>query len=191
MTKAGSPVFASVMGRLNWLVLSLVGRSDTSPMRTNSPKRATRPFVRGAARSRRGVHETHRCRAGEFEALLEAGGVTIETLVGLEGLASVLAAPSLRETAADRSAHERAGVQALVDELRTDRTVVEVRTISEPYREAARAAQKDSLAAAVRGTARRLTAPTARSYLSVRERLSRMCPTHPNCLCARGGSQIG
>ncbi|EMA14165.1 class I SAM-dependent methyltransferase [Haloarcula marismortui] len=127
VTKAGGPVFASVMGRLNWLVLSLVGRSDHLVHADELAETGDydRSFVAQLGHDA-AFTETHFFRADEFEALLEVGGVTVETLVGLEGLASVLAAPSLRETAAGLSAHEQAGVQALVDELRTDRTVVDM-----------------------------------------------------------------
>lgn len=127
MTKAERPVFVSVMGRLNWLVLSLVGRSEHLAHADELAETGDydRSFVAQLSDDA-AFTETHFFRVDEFEALLEAGGVTIETLVGLEGPASVLAAPSLRETAADLSVNERAGVQALVDELRTDRTVVDM-----------------------------------------------------------------
>jgi SAM-dependent methyltransferase len=127
VTKTESPVFASVMGRLNWLVLSLVGGSDHL---VNAAELAEtgdydRPFVAQLGHDA-AFTETHFFRADEFEALLEAGGVTVETLVGLEGLASVLAAAPLRGTADKLSARERAGIRALVDELRADRTVVDM-----------------------------------------------------------------
>ncbi|KAA9399227.1 class I SAM-dependent methyltransferase [Haloarcula sp. CBA1130] len=127
VTKAGGPVFASVMGRLNWLVLSLVGESEHL---TNASELAQTgdydsQFVAQSGHDA-AFTETHFFRAAEFEALLEAGGLTIETLVGLEGLASVLAAAPLRQTADELSADERAGVRALVDELREDRTAVDM-----------------------------------------------------------------
>ncbi|WP_336329619.1 class I SAM-dependent methyltransferase [Haloarcula sp. CGMCC 1.2071] len=127
VTKAGSPVFASVMGRLNWLVLSLVGESEHLVHAAELAETGDydRPFVAQLGHDA-AFTETHFFRADEFEALLEAGGVTVETLVGLEGLASVLAAAPLRGTADELSAHQRAGVRALVDELRTDRTAVDM-----------------------------------------------------------------
>lgn len=115
------------MGRLNWLVLSLVGESEHLVHAAELAETGDydRPFVAQLGHDA-AFTETHFFRADEFEALLEAGGVTVETLVGLEGLASVLAAAPLRGTADELSAHQRAGVQALVDELRTDRTAVDM-----------------------------------------------------------------
>nr|WP_206043492.1 class I SAM-dependent methyltransferase [Haloarcula rubripromontorii] len=127
VTKAGGPVFASVMGRLNWLVLSLVRGSDhlVDAAELAETGDYDRSFVAQLGHDA-AFTETHFFRADEFEALLEAGGATVETLVGLEGLASVLAAAPLRGTADELSAHQRAGVRALVDELRTDRTVADM-----------------------------------------------------------------
>ncbi|KOX95240.1 hypothetical protein AMS69_05165 [Haloarcula rubripromontorii] len=127
VTKSGGPVFASVMGRLNWLVLSLVRGSDhlVDAAELAETGDYDRSFVAQLGHDA-AFTETHFFRADEFEALLEAGGATVETLVGLEGLASVLAAAPLRGTADELSAHQRAGVRALVDELRTDRTVADM-----------------------------------------------------------------
>ncbi|WP_459193301.1 hypothetical protein [Halosimplex sp. J119] len=47
-------------------------------------------------------------------------------LVGLEGLASVLSAGPLREETDDLSECQLAGIRALVDELRDDRTVADM-----------------------------------------------------------------
>ena len=70
--------------------------------------------------------ETHFFRAGEFERVLEAAGLAVEWLVGLEGLASVYTADPLRETADGLDEDERVGVRSLIDHLRDDRTVADV-----------------------------------------------------------------
>jgi hypothetical protein len=82
--------------------------------------------VGGDARREEGLRQAGVDRADEFEDLLSEGGLTVEELVGLEGLASVLSAGPLRERAEDLSDDQRAGVRALVDELRGDRSVVDL-----------------------------------------------------------------
>ena len=67
----------------------------------------------------------NRLGVDEFEKLLEQGGLTIEKLVGLEGLASVFAAGPLHDRADDLSDEQRASVRTPVDELREDRSVVD------------------------------------------------------------------
>jgi len=127
VTADGGPVFASVMGRLNWLVLSLVdGREHLTRAdelaETGDYDRAfvdrldyDSPFT-----------ETHFFRADEFETLLAEAGLDVERLVGLEGLASVLSAGPLREAAEELSEDQTAGVRRLVDDLRDDRTVADM-----------------------------------------------------------------
>jgi hypothetical protein len=67
----------------------------------------------------------NRLGVDEFEELLERSGLTVERLVGLEGLASAFAAGPLRDRADDLSDEQRASVRTLVDELREDRSVVD------------------------------------------------------------------
>lgn len=127
VTEPGGPVFASVMGRLNWLVLYLV---SGTPHLTHADELAEtgdydREFVDRLDYDS-AFTETHFFRADEFEELLSESGLAVEELVGLEGLASVLSAGPLRERAEALSDDQRAGVRALVDELRGDRSVVDL-----------------------------------------------------------------
>jgi len=127
VTEPGNPVFASVMGRLNLLVLYLV--SGTSHLARADELAEAADYDRSFV-DRLGYDsaftETHFFRADEFEELLSESGLAVEELVGLEGLASVLSAGPLRERAEDLSDDQRAGVRALVDELRGDRSVVDL-----------------------------------------------------------------
>ncbi|MFB6151564.1 MAG: methyltransferase domain-containing protein [Haloarculaceae archaeon] len=126
VTASGGPVFASVMGRLNLLVLLLVDGKHLSALdllaRTGD---YDADFVERLDHDSM-FTETHFFRADEFEALLAGAGLTVEELVGLEGLASVFTAGRLRERAEGLSDGERDGVRALVEELRDDRATADV-----------------------------------------------------------------
>lgn len=127
VTGSGRPVFASVMGRLNWLVLYLV--TGTEHLVHADELAATGDYDQSFVDRldyESAFTETHFFRADEFEELLSESGLTVGNLVGLEGVASVLAAGPLRERAEDLSDDQRAGVRALVDELREDRSVVDL-----------------------------------------------------------------
>lgn len=127
VTVDGGAVFASVMGRLNWLVLYLV---DGAEHLTRADELAAtgdydRAFVDRIDYDS-AFTETHFFRADEFERLLAGAGLDVERLVGLEGLASVLSAGDLRDRADDLDDEQLAGVRRLVDDLRDDRTVADV-----------------------------------------------------------------
>ena len=127
VTADGGPVFASVMGRLNWLVLYLV--SGTEHLTRADELAETGDYDRAFVDRldyESMFTETHFFRADEFEALLAGAGLDVERLVGLEGLASVLSAGPLRETAEDLDEAQLAGVRRLVDALRDDRTVADM-----------------------------------------------------------------
>ena len=127
VTEPGGPVVASVMGRLNWMVLYLV--SGTSHLAHADELAATGDYDRSFV-DRLGYDsaftETHFFRADEFETLLADVGFDVERLIGLEGLASVLSAGHLRDRTDDLDDEQLAGVRALVDELRGDRSVVDL-----------------------------------------------------------------
>jgi SAM-dependent methyltransferase len=127
VTAPGGPVFVSVMGRLNWLVLYLV--SGTEHLAHADELAETGDYDRAFVDRldyESMFTETHFFRADEFEALLDGAGLDVERLVGLEGLASVLSAGSLRDVADDFDEGQLAGVRRLVDDLREDRTVADV-----------------------------------------------------------------
>lgn len=124
VTVAGGPVFASVMGRLNLLNILLMAPKRLDLLVDIADSGDYDRAVLGERES--AFTETHFFRAGDFETLLEGAGFHVERLVGLEGLASVLSAGRLRETAEDLSTEERAWIRDLVDAQRGDRTVTDL-----------------------------------------------------------------
>jgi SAM-dependent methyltransferase len=128
VTTLGGPVLVSVMGRLNLLVLLLL-----------SPDRDVDRFGLLADLAESGDYdadlmgergsdfvETHFFRAGELEVLLTEGGLVVEELVGLEGLASVYGSARLEGLPDDVSERQRDHVRDLVETLRGDRTVADL-----------------------------------------------------------------
>ncbi|QPV64710.1 methyltransferase domain-containing protein [Halosimplex litoreum] len=127
VTADGGPVFVSVMGRLNWLVLYLV--SGTEHLTRADELAETGDYDRAFVDRldyESMFTETHFFRADEFEGLLAEAGLDVQRLVGLEGLASVLSAGPLRDRADELSEDRLAGIRRLVDELRDDRTVADM-----------------------------------------------------------------
>lgn len=124
VTAPNAPVFVSVLGRLNLLSLLLI----TSEYLDLLPELAeTGDYDRGVLGDRDSdFTETHFFRVKEFEAMLERGGLTVETLVGLEGLASLFAAGRLRETAEDLSEEQCEWIGKLVENQREDPTIVDL-----------------------------------------------------------------
>lgn len=124
VTAAGGPVAVSVMGLLHLLSLLLVApkRLDLLPELSESGDYDA-DLLEGRESE---FTETHFFRAAEFESLLEDAGLSVESIVGLEGLASVYSAGRLRETAAGLSEEEREWIRELVDRQRDDRTVADV-----------------------------------------------------------------
>lgn len=124
VTTPGGPVFVSVMGRLNLLSLLLIAPEHLDLL----PELAeTGDYDRRLLGDRDSEFtESHFFRAGEFESLLERGGVTVETLVGLEGLASLFAAGRLRNTAENLSEAEREWICDLIENQREDPAVVDL-----------------------------------------------------------------
>ena len=128
VTTLGGPVFVSVMGRLHLLVLLLL-----------SPDRDVERFGLLADLAESGDYdadllgerdsdfvETHFFRAGELEVLLTEGGLVVEELLGLEGLASVYGSGRLEGLPDDVSERQRKHVRDLVETLRGDRTVADL-----------------------------------------------------------------
>jgi SAM-dependent methyltransferase len=118
----GAPVFVSVIGRLTMLrdILKFVlddSHGLLAPIAEDGDYTAERvaEYANGE-----GWAECHGFRADEFEAELEAAGFAVETLVGLENVASRMK-PELSE--ADDEA--LADVREVVRTLREDRTAVD------------------------------------------------------------------
>lgn len=124
VTAAGGPVFVSVMGLLNLLTILLIApkRLDVLPeLAESGDYDADLLDGRDSA-----FTETHFFRAAEFESLLAGSGLDVESIVGLEGLASVFSAGRLRETAAALSDNEREWIRQLVDQQRGDRSIADL-----------------------------------------------------------------
>ena len=124
VTAAGGPVFVSVMGRLNLLTILLIAPAKLDLL---ADLAASGDYDADVLQGRESLFtETHFFRADEFTSLLSEAGLTVESLVGLEGLASVFTAGRLRETAVEFSDDERAWIRELVDSQRDDPTVVDL-----------------------------------------------------------------
>ncbi|MDZ7745756.1 MAG: methyltransferase domain-containing protein [Halobacteriales archaeon] len=124
VTVSNGPIFVSVMGRLNFLSILLIEASHLDLL----PEFAEIGDYNRDLLDGRDAHftETHFFRAEEFESLLNQGGLTVETLVGLEGLASLFSAGRLRETANNLSEEQQKWIDELVNNQREDSTVVDL-----------------------------------------------------------------
>jgi SAM-dependent methyltransferase len=124
VTTACEPVFVSVMGRLNLLTILLIEPRDLDLL----PELAeTGEYDADLLGDRESIFtETHFFRAAEFETVLTDAGLNVESIVGLEGLASIFSAGRLRETAANLSEEQREWVRHLVDQQHDDRTIADL-----------------------------------------------------------------
>lgn len=126
VTKPGQPVFVSVMGLLNLLGIMLAGRNkitilpDLAQTGDYTPEQVANADVDSDFTS------THFFRRAEFEELMGSGGLDVEQVIGLEGVASGYAEEQLRETTDELSADERAAIRELVEYYRTDSTVTDL-----------------------------------------------------------------
>lgn len=126
VTAAGGPVFVSVMGLLNVLQIftttkrhlrALPGLAETGDFTAEllAKHDDTSRFA-----------EVHFFRAAELEDLLGDDGLDVETVVGLEGIASLFADDELREGVDALSETELDSIEAVVDAQRTDKTVADL-----------------------------------------------------------------
>ncbi len=124
VTSYGGPVFVSVMGLLNLLSILLIEPKHLAllPELARSGDYDAELFEDKKA----AFTETHFFRAEEFESLLREGNMEVETLVGLEGLASVYSAGRLRKIAAALSDEQSTWIRQLVNQHRNDRTIVDL-----------------------------------------------------------------
>lgn len=122
----GGSVFVSVMGRLNFLHLLLARgkRLDVLPELAETGDYDADLLARHDHESL--FTETHFFRAAEFEELLESAGLSVDHLVGLEGVASIFVDGPQRETARNFDDGQREAVWALVNQQREDRTVTDL-----------------------------------------------------------------
>jgi SAM-dependent methyltransferase len=135
VTRPGSPVLVSVLGRLAMVQATVQAAGsdhDAAAPVTHLPE-----FVRTGdydrdLLERAGVDPgpapftAHCFRVAELEGLLEAGGLTVETVAGLEGIASArrVADADLEDVDADA----REAVRETIGLLREDRTVADLST---------------------------------------------------------------
>lgn len=124
VTTSGGPVFVSVMGLLNLLAILLVSTKKLDVLPELAKSGDYDDELLGDHESE--FTETHFFRVTEFESLLNNAGLNVESLVGLEGQASVYAPKPLQETAANLSDSEREWIRQLVSQQRNDRTVVDI-----------------------------------------------------------------
>jgi 2-polyprenyl-3-methyl-5-hydroxy-6-metoxy-1,4-benzoquinol methylase len=120
VAKPGAPVFVSVIGRLSSIRFGLKngGRFGLLAHLAETgdyTQEAVEKFADGE-----GWAECHFFRADEFESELESGGLSVETLAGLEGPAS-----QLQEELSGLDDEAFADVREMVRELREDRSVVD------------------------------------------------------------------
>ena len=124
VTAAGGPVFVSVMGLLHLLTILLVAPKRLELLSDLAESGDYDAELLGDRES--SFVETHFFRAGELESLLSDADLEIESLVGLEGLASVYSAGRLQETADQLSSEESEWIRRLVDQQRDDRSIVDM-----------------------------------------------------------------
>jgi SAM-dependent methyltransferase len=124
VTAAGGPIFVSVMGLLNLLTILLIAPKRLGLLPELAESGDYDADLLGDRDS--AFTETHFFRAAEFESLLTDAGLNVESIVGLEGLASVYSAGRLREPAAQLSEEQYEQIQRLVKQQRHDRTVADV-----------------------------------------------------------------
>lgn len=126
VTADGGPVFASVMGRLNFLQILLGGHEKLAAVPEIAETGDYAPAVLAEYGYDQDFAPTHFFRVDEFEALLEAAGLAVDRVVGLEGLASCFTIQSLRETTEELDGERRERVRDLVERQREDRTVADL-----------------------------------------------------------------
>jgi len=124
VTAVGGPIFVSVMGLLNLLTILLIAPKRLGLLPELAESGDYDADLLGDRDS--AFTETHFFRAAEFESLLTDAGLNVESIVGLEGLASVYSAGRLREPAAQLSEEQYEQIQRLVKQQRHDRTVADV-----------------------------------------------------------------
>jgi SAM-dependent methyltransferase len=128
VTRVGSPVFVSVMGRLHLLLLTLMTTDrDSKRFDLLADLAMSGDYDADLLDDRESRFvETHFFRAGELEVLLSEASLVVEELVGLEGLASVYGAGRLEGSPGDLSDEQREYVRNLVGTLRDDRSVADL-----------------------------------------------------------------
>jgi 2-polyprenyl-3-methyl-5-hydroxy-6-metoxy-1,4-benzoquinol methylase len=120
VTKPEAPVFVSVIGRLSSIRYGLKHEERFGLLaHTAETGDYTQEAVEELADGE-GWAECHFFRADEFESELEAGGLAVEKLVGLEGPAS-----QLQEELSGVDEEAMADVREMVRKLREDRSVVD------------------------------------------------------------------
>lgn len=124
VTAPGERVFASVMGRLNFVQILLADQHRLDLVTELAESGDYDAELLGDRES--AFTETHFFRADEFEDLLGNGGLAVDRLAGLEGLASVYSSGQLRETTEELSDGDRESIRELVDRQREGRTVADV-----------------------------------------------------------------
>lgn len=119
-----APVFASVMGRLSVVREMLIRHDIDEAGDLLLPELRTGDFTRDLAETALGEPTWVRChffRGIELEAALEGAGISVETLVGLEGLLS-----NLHDRVDDLDPATEETLRTLASEYREDPAVVDM-----------------------------------------------------------------
>ena len=122
VAREGAPAFVSVMGRLACL-RDIVKRVLADEHGLLEPIAETGDYTADLVAERsdgEGWAECHFFRAAELEANLEAGGLAVSHLVGLEGIASIA-----QEQLAEAPEEAVESVQSVTETLREDPAVVD------------------------------------------------------------------
>jgi 2-polyprenyl-3-methyl-5-hydroxy-6-metoxy-1,4-benzoquinol methylase len=120
VAKPNAPVFVSVIGRLSSLRFGLKNGERFGLLTHLAETGDYTEAAVAALADGEGWAECHLFRADEFESELEAGGLAVEKLVGLEGPAS-----QLQEELSGVDEEAMADVREMVRKLREDRSVVD------------------------------------------------------------------
>lgn len=121
---AGAPFFVSVMGRLSVVRDHLIRHNPDDMHELWLPLLRTGDYTLDLTEDALGESSWMRChffRARELEIELEEAGITVDTLVGLEGLLS-----NLHEKVSDVNTETEDTLRSLATEYREDPAVVEM-----------------------------------------------------------------
>jgi SAM-dependent methyltransferase len=125
VTRPGGPVFASVMGRLGAIQLFLLSGQQLGLL----PELLETGDYDQELLARHDYEpvftETHYFRADELEELLADAGLAVETVAGLEGLASPFHDAGIRGNVADATDGERDALREVVHGTATERAVAD------------------------------------------------------------------
>lgn len=126
VTAADGPVFVSVMGLLNVLQIFTTTKRHLRALPELAETGDFTPELLAEHDDSSRFAEVHFFRAAELEGLLSAAGFDVETVVGLEGTASLFADDDLREGLASLSDEQVDSIETVVQRTREDEAVADL-----------------------------------------------------------------